>query len=163
MSLATTSAVQLAVRASVAAALAFWVAERLGADYAIYALVAAVIVTDLSPATSRRLAIQRMAGTVIGAAVGGSLLDVLPNGPIALGAAILLSMLVASSLRFEASGARVAGYVAAIVMFAHGNDPWWYAFDRAWETMVGIGSALLVGMVPLWLRSDHVDRGGVSK
>ena len=159
----TTSALQLSVRASVAAALAFWIAERLGADYAIYALVAAVIVTDLSPATSRRLAVQRMAGTIVGAMAGGTLLYVLPNEPIALGIAILASMLVASSLRFEASGARVAGYVAAIVMFAHGNDPWRYAFDRAWETMVGIGSALLVGLVPLWLRGDDADRGGVPK
>jgi len=30
-----------------------------------------------------------------------------------------------------------------------------YAFDRAWETMVGIGAALLVGLVPLWLRDKR--------
>jgi hypothetical protein len=27
-----------------------------------------------------------------------------------------------------------------------------YAFDRAWETLVGIGSALLIGILPLLLR-----------
>ena len=146
---------QLSVRASVAAALAFWIAELLGADYAIYALIGAVIVTDLNPATSRRLAIQRMGGTIIGAVVGALLLNALPNGPIALGLAIFISMLTAHALRFESSAARVAGYVAAIVMFDHHDDPWRYAFERAWETVVGIGSALLVGLVPLWMRDKE--------
>ena len=145
---------QLSLRASAAAALAFWVADLLGADYAIYALIGAVIVTDLNPAKSRRLAVQRLAGTLIGAVAGGLLLYVLPHGPIALGLAIFCSMLTTHALRFDASAARVAGYVAAIVMFAHRDEPWRYAFDRAWETMVGIGSALLVGLVPLWMRDE---------
>lgn len=151
MRLPTLPALQLSVRAAIAAALAFWIAELLGAHYAIYALVAAVIVTDLSPATSRRLALQRMAGTLVGAAVGAVLLLVLPVGPIALAAAILVAMLLTYLLRLENPAARVAGYVAAIVMFAHGDQPWIYAFERAWETLVGIGAALLVGLVPLWL------------
>jgi uncharacterized membrane protein YgaE (UPF0421/DUF939 family) len=150
-----TDAIQVSVRAAAAAALAFWVAELLGADYAIYALVGAVLVTDLSPAKSRRLAVQRMAGTLIGAAAGGLLLNVLPNGPIALGMAICGAMLVAYAAGFEIAAARVAGYVAAIVMFAHRDEPWRYAFDRAWETVVGILSALLVGVVPLWLRDKR--------
>ena len=141
-------AIQISVRAALAAALAFWVAELLGADYAIYALVAAVIVTDLSPAKSRRLAVQRMAGTIIGA------VTVLPNGPVALALAIFGAMMVTQACRFEISAARVAGYVAAIVMFAFRDDPWRYAFDRAWETLVGIGSALIVGLVPLWMRKE---------
>ena len=148
------TATQLSVRAAMAAALAFLVAELLGADYAIYALVAAVIVTDLSPAKSRRLAIQRMAGTIIGAVTGALLLYVLPNGPIALALAIFGAMMVTQAFRFEISAARVAGYVAAIVMFAFRDDPWRYAFDRAWETLVGIGSALVVGLVPLWVRKE---------
>lgn len=81
-----------------------------------------------------------------------ALLYLIPQGPVALGVAILCAMLATFILRFEPSAARVAGYVAAIVMFTHGEDSWHYAFGRAWETMVGIGAALLVGLVPLWLR-----------
>ena len=155
MPLVRLTAVQLSVRAATAAALAFWIAKILGAHYAIYALVGAVIVTDLSPATSRRLAVQRLAGTVIGAVAGALLTYVDASGPVALGIAILGSMLIAFACRLETPAARVAGYVAAIAMFTHSEDSWVYAFDRAWETMVGIGAALLVGLVPLWLR----DRG----
>jgi uncharacterized membrane protein YgaE (UPF0421/DUF939 family) len=146
------TAIQLSLRAAVAAGLSFWVADLLGADYAIYALVAAVIVTDLSPANSRRLGVQRLVGTLVGAVIGALSLELLPVGPVALGVAILCSMLLAYLVRLENAGARVAGYVAAIVMFAHGAHPWMYAFDRAWETIVGIAAALLVGLVPLWMR-----------
>lgn len=154
MPILRTTALQLSLRAATAAALAFWIATLLGADHAIYALVGAVIVTDLAPATSRRLAIQRLAGTVIGALAGASLLYAMPDGPIAIGVAIFVSMVLAYMCRFETPAARVAGYVAAIVMITHSTDSWHYAFERAWETMVGIGAALLVGLVPLWLRGE---------
>lgn len=157
MPILRTTALQLSLRASIAAGLAFWIASLLGAHYAIYALVGAVIVTDLSPKTTRRLAIQRMAGTLIGASAGALFLRFLPIGPIALGVAILASMATAYACRFETSAAKVAGYVCAITMFAHSGDVWLYAFDRAWETMVGIGTALIVGLVPLWLREDEPD------
>lgn len=152
-----TPAIQLSLRAAIAAALAYWIAVFLQADHAIYALIGAVIVTDLSPATSRRLALQRFVGTLIGAGVGAVLLLLLPNGPLGLGTAILVAMLLAFLCRLENAGARVAGYVAAIVMVSHVNDAWFYAFERAWETMVGIGTALLVGLVPLWLRERKSD------
>ena len=155
MAVRRTPAIQLSLRAAVAAALAWWVATLLHADYAIYALIAAVIVTDLSPANSRRLSLQRLVGTVIGAVVGAALLSWLPIGPIALGAAIGAAMLLAFLLRLENAGARVAGYVAAIVMVTHGDDAWRYAFERAWETIVGIGAALVVGLVPLWIRDSR--------
>ena len=146
----------MSLRASIAAGLAFWVAQWLGAEHAIYALVAAVIVTDLSPSKTRHSALHRFAGTLIGAVVGALLLSVLPAHPLSPVPAILAAMLLTYLVRPEHAAARVAGYVAAIVMVAHGDDPWRYAFDRAWETLIGIGTALLVGMVPLWLRErDH--------
>jgi uncharacterized membrane protein YgaE (UPF0421/DUF939 family) len=152
LKLLQTPAIQLSVRAAAAAALAYWVAELLDADYAIYALVSAVIVTDLSPKKTRQLAVGRMAGTIIGAVAGALLVRVLPLGPIALAIAIVVSMLVASLFRLEVSATRVAGYVAAIVMMTHREDSWMYAFDRAWETLVGIGAAVLIGLLPLLLR-----------
>ena len=72
--------------------------------------------------------------------------------------AIFGAMMVTQAFRFEISAARVAGYVAAIVMFAFREDPWRYAFDRAWETLVGIGSALVVGLVPLGMRTEAEKR-----
>ena len=151
LKLLQTPAIQLSVRASAAAALAYWIAELLKADYAIYALVSAVIVTDLSPAKTRKLAFGRMAGTVIGTVAGALLVRVLPPGPLSLGIVVVVSMLVACLFRLEVSATRVAGYVAAIVVVTHREDSWVYAFDRGWETLVGIGSAVLIGILPLLL------------
>jgi hypothetical protein len=109
-------------RAAVAAAFAFWVATLLGAHHAIYALVGAVIVTDLNPATTRRLAFQRMGGTLIGAVGGAVFIQFAPSGPIALGVAIGLSMATAYACRLKASAAKVAGYVAAISIFANRDE-----------------------------------------
>jgi len=146
------AALQMSLRAAIAAGLAYWIALLLGAHYAIYALIAAVIVTDLSPATSRRSALYRFTGTLIGAGGGAVMLSILPTSPLTIAAAILLAMLTTYLVHPENAAARVAGYVAAIVMLAHGDQPWLYAFNRAWETLIGIGSALVVGLVPLWLR-----------
>ena len=151
-------AIQMSLRAAVAAAMAFWVATLLGAPYAIYALVGAVIVTDLDAATTRRLAFQRMGGTLIGAVGGAVFIQFVPIGPITIGVAIGLSMATSYACRFETPAAKVAGYVAAISTFAHRDEIWMYAFDRAWETMLGIAAALVVGLVPLWLRDRSQDK-----
>ena len=147
MPLLKTPALQMSTRAALAAAMAYWAATFFDSEYAIYALVGAVIVTDLSPATTRKLAWQRFAGTLVGAASGAMLSYVIPVGPLALGVGIFLAMLLSYLLRLEAA-ARVAGYVAAIVLLAHGDHPWSYAILRAWDTALGIASGLLVSFVP---------------
>lgn len=144
-------AMQLSVRAALAAALAYWAATLFRSDYALYALVAAVIVTDLSPESSRKLAWQRFAGTLVGAVSGAALTYVIPVGPVALGVGILVAMLLSYVLRVGAA-AKVSGYVAAIVLLAHGDDPWRYGILRAWDTALGIASALLVSFLPKLVR-----------
>lgn len=151
MHLPKLDALQLSIRASLAAALAYWAATLFQSQYAIYALVAAVIVTDLSAESSRKLAWQRFAGTLVGALVGAALTYVIPVGPIALGVGILVAMLVSYVVRVGAA-AKVSGYVAAIVLIAHGDDPWRYAVLRAWDTSLGIAAALLVSFLPKLVR-----------
>lgn len=146
-----TPALQLSIRAAVAAGFAYWLSTLFSSDYALYALVAAVIVTDLSPVSTRRLAWQRMAGTLVGAGVGAAMTYAVAAGPIAIGAGILVAMLLSCLLRLEAA-AKVSGYVAGIVMLAHADDPWVYAVLRAWDTVLGIVAALAVSYVPKLLR-----------
>ena len=146
-----------------AAGLAVALAQVLQLPHPIYALLAAVIVTDLSPSKTRQLGLQRLAGSVLGAAIGGVLSLVLPPGGLAVTISILFAMLI-TYLAGMPDAAKVAGYICGIVVLAHGAQPWPYAVYRTVETLLGIGTALLVSMVPKLLRVEEpVERGRDQK
>ena len=153
-----TAALQLSIRAAVSAGLAVGIAQVLELQFPIYALIAAVIVLDLSPSKTLKLALQRLAGTLVGAAVGAALSYVLPAGPLAIIVSILSAMLLTYALRVPAA-AKLAGYVCGIVVLSHGAHAWSYAFYRTIETLLGIGMAVLVSVVPKLLRVDIPDEG----
>jgi uncharacterized membrane protein YgaE (UPF0421/DUF939 family) len=142
------TALQLSLRAAVAAAAAVALAKLLKLEYPVYALIAAVLVMDLSPLKTRQLAAQRLLGTLLGATVGALLSYVLPEGPLAMGVGILTAMLLGFGIRLEAGAVKLAGYVCGLVVFAYGALPWSYAFHRVAETLLGIGMAVLVSLVP---------------
>jgi uncharacterized membrane protein YgaE (UPF0421/DUF939 family) len=142
-----TPGLQLSVRAALSAGLAVAIAQLLRLQYPIYALVGAVIVTDLSPLQTRKLGLQRLAGTVVGAAVGAAASYFLPPGPGAIGLSILFAMSLSHVLRLQGA-AKITGYVCGIVMLDHHGHPWSYALYRLIETVLGIGVALLVSFVP---------------
>ena len=155
----TITALQLCTRAASSAGLAVATAQFLELQYPVYALLAAVIVMDLSPSKTLQLALQRLAGTVLGATVGAALSFVLPPGPLAIGFSILTAMLLSYVARLQAA-AKLTGYVCGIVVLAHGADPWSYALYRVIETFLGIGMAVLVSLVPKMLRVEEADRTG---
>jgi uncharacterized membrane protein YgaE (UPF0421/DUF939 family) len=143
----TIAAFQLCVRAASATGLAVAIAQFLKLQYPIYAVLAAVIVMDLSPSKTLQLALQRLAGTVVGATVGAALSYFLPPGPLAIGFSILAAMLLSYIVHLQAA-AKLAGYVCGIVVLAHGAAPWSYSLYRLIETFLGIGMAVLVSLVP---------------
>lgn len=149
--------IQLAVRASIAATLSLVFAQLLGLQFPIYAAIAAVIVTDLSPTETTSLGWRRMVASAIGAFTGATLSMVLPQGALTLGLDILVAMLLCHV--FHVSEVfRIAGYTSAIVGLSRGIDPWHLAFDRLLETALGIAVAWLISCVPKLLRSPPEDQ-----
>jgi uncharacterized membrane protein YgaE (UPF0421/DUF939 family) len=141
----------VSLRAAVSAGSAVAIAQYLELQYPIYALIAAVIVLDLSPSKTLQLALQRMAGTVLGATVGALLSYSLPQGTLAIVVSIFVAMLLSYVVHLQAA-AKLAGYVCGIVILAHGAHPWSYALHRVIETFLGIAMAVLVSLVPKLMR-----------
>jgi uncharacterized membrane protein YgaE (UPF0421/DUF939 family) len=146
-----TTALQLSLRAAVAAGSSIAIARYLELQYPVYALIAAVIVLDLSPSKTLQFALQRLAGTLLGATVGVVLSYALPAGPLAIAVSILVAMLLSYVVHLEAA-ARLAGYVCGIVILGNFAHPWSYALYRVIETFLGIAMAVLVSLVPKLMR-----------
>lgn len=141
-------ALRLPLRAGVAAALAYGVAASLPLGSPIYALVSAVVVTDVSAVETRKLAFPRMLGTFIGGLVGCLATLVASANPLTVLFGVLIPMLLCRLLGVPAA-ARVAGYVSAIIIVGFAAHPWAHARDRLSETLIGIGAAFVVSLVPL--------------
>lgn len=146
--------VQLALRAALASGLSVAVAELMSLQYPIYAMISAVLVTDLVPEQSRKLAVPRLAATVLGTALGASINSVLPTNVWTLLLGILSAMLLSDLLRLR-HAAKVAGYICGVVLLDHGDQPWFYAFVRMVETLLGIAAAVLVSLLPKLIRVDR--------
>jgi uncharacterized membrane protein YgaE (UPF0421/DUF939 family) len=149
-------ALQLSLRAALAAALSYAIARACELEFPLYAMIAAVIVTDLQPSETQKLGLRRLGGTIIGSLLGAVLSILLPHGVLTIGLGIFLSMFLTHLLRAP-QAARVAGYLCAIVLLEHAADPWIYSFWRFIETVLGIIVAMLLSLVPRLIRIE--DKG----
>lgn len=145
------AALQLSLRAALAAGLALAIAQVLRLQFPLYAMISAVVVTDLDPAQTRKLGLPRLAGTVLGAVLGAVICVLLRPGAWEVGLGVLLAMFLSHLLGLR-EAARVAGYVCGIIIFDYGDAPWSYALYRTIETMIGIALAVLISLVPKLLR-----------
>jgi uncharacterized membrane protein YgaE (UPF0421/DUF939 family) len=156
----TVVAVQVSIRAAVAAGLAVALAQLLGLQFPIYALIAAILVTDLVPARTRQLALPRLAGTILGATLGAAFTVVLslwPHaGPLMIGAGVMAAVFLSHVLGMK-DAAKVAGFVCGIVLLNHPDGPWRYALYRLIETILGIAMAVMVSLVPKLLKADKLN------
>ena len=144
---------RLAVRAALSAALALALASLVRLPFPIYAMIAPSS-SPISAAQTRRLALPRLGGTLMGTAIGAAITPALTAGPVAIGVGIFAAMGLTHLLRWR-NAEKLAGYVCGIVLLDHRGEPWLYGLDRLTETALGIGVAVVVSQVPPLFRAQR--------
>jgi uncharacterized membrane protein YgaE (UPF0421/DUF939 family) len=138
---------QLALRAAAGGTVSYYAAAYLGLQHPIYALVAAIIVTDFAPGETKRLSLQRLIATGIGAMCGVALSMAFGHAQWLAGIGIFIAMVLSHACNASA-GAKVAGYVCALIILSSGDDPLIHALHRVIETVLGIAVAWVLSLVP---------------
>ncbi|RYG54314.1 hypothetical protein EON80_31845 [bacterium] len=136
----------LGIRAALASCAAVAIAQSLHLTYPLYAVVAAVIVTDVSSEKTQQSGVQRLLGTAVGSVSGPLLVLWLGDSLVVMGVAIARLIFLCYVVGYtEAS--KLAGYVAGLVVLDHSDAPWDYARDRFVETSLGIVLAIVVSLL----------------
>lgn len=151
-----TTGTQLATRAGVGAGLTLAIAQFIGLDFPLYAALAAIIATDLTPPQTRQLGSRRLLATVLGALCGVLLAIVLAPSAWSIGLSVLMAMLVCEVMKAR-DGARVAAYLCSIIVFYHGEDPLQFSLHRFIETVLGVSIAWMISFVPKLIRMEQED------
>jgi uncharacterized membrane protein YgaE (UPF0421/DUF939 family) len=147
----------MSLRAAVAAASSVAIAQWLQLEFPMYAMISAVVVTDLKPSETWKLGLPRLVGSMVGGVLGAVTCAFLRPNAWEGGVAIFTAMFLSHLFRLRNS-ARIAGFVCGIVVLAFGDKPWEYAFHRTIETALGIAMAMLISLVPKLLHTDETER-----
>jgi uncharacterized membrane protein YccC len=149
-------------KTALAAALCWWLAQRLGWRDGYWGSISAIIVLQSNVGATVNASRDRILGTLIGAAIGFSfsLFGILPWNYII---AVLLAVIVCGLLGLRNSS-RLAGVTITIVMLVQNTGPRWIlAFDRVGEVVLGIVVALAVTTLVLPDRARLHLREGLAQ
>lgn len=147
-------AIQISLRAAFAAGTAVGFAKLLQLQHPIYALIAAVIVSDLSPSQTRQLGLFRLAGSAVGALIGILISLLLTSAAWTIALGVFLAILISYLLRLGRA-AKLAGYVCGIVILSHSGNAISYGAYRLAETVLGIVMAIIVSLIPKLIKNDE--------
>jgi len=153
---------QLAFRAAVGAAVSLAIARALNLETPIFALIAAVIVTDRDAAETRRLAIRRVISTAIGALCGVALAQVLGSSSWEAAIAIFVAMTLSIAVT-QLGDPKIAAYLCALIIINFSDNPFHYAFYRFVETVLGIIVAWAISLIPKMVHLEEPEEAGAKK
>jgi len=141
-------------RTTVAATLSLLAARAVGLPEAYWAAITTMIVMQSTLGAAWTISLQRLAGTVLGAATGALLATYFGTSAIAFGAGILALGLICAILHLDRTAYRFSGITLAVIMLVASNNPVRAAMHRFFEVSLGIVGGLLITAV--WPeRLDH--------
>ena len=158
---------RLSVRMTAAGFLAFALAHLVGLSQGFWAVITAVIVIQSSVGGSLKAALDRLVGSLSGAAWGTAVALLVPHADlVALGAAVIVAIAPPAVLAAMVPSFRVAPVTAAIVLLGAGaNDVGLIAsaIDRVLEITLGslVGMTVSIFVVPA--RAHRVLTGSANR
>jgi uncharacterized membrane protein YgaE (UPF0421/DUF939 family) len=149
------------LQTSVAAALAWLIAtELIGHEQPFFAPVSAVITLGLTVGERRRRAVELGIGVSVGIAIADLLVAGIGTGTWQVGVVTGLAMLAATLVGGGPLLATQAG--ASAVLVATLQPPEGFDFNRAFDALVGSGTALVVGALLLPVDVIRLVRDGLG-
>ncbi len=136
----------IGARCALAALGAVEVSRYVGLHYPIYALVAAIMVTEYHGEETRKQSVTRFLGNSIGIISGGILSSCFGGQSWVIGLAAFFMVLFCYYFGL-ALAAKYSAFVAALTVMDHSDMPWLYGRDRIMETLIGIGFAVLMSLI----------------
>ncbi len=158
-------ALRYAVRVMVAGFLAYSVAISLALPQGFWAVITAIVVMQSTVGASLKAALDRLTGTLLGAAVGFCV-SIMHFQGYAAGIALALALLPVAYVASINPSFRVAPVTTAIMLIGTGNvslDPVAAAVDRVLEIGVGSVIGLLVALVVLPARAQRALTGRLAE
>jgi uncharacterized membrane protein YccC len=138
-----------AARTAVAATAALFIARRCAMVEAYWAPITSIVVLQSTLGATLSVSIQRLIGTVLGAAVGALWVGWFGANVVAFGAGVFVAGAICGVLRLQRNAFRYAGITLAIVMLiARTRSPWIIALHRFTEVSLGVFVGLIV--TALW-------------
>ena len=157
----------LAVRVTVAAVVAYTIANALHLTLPLWAVLTSLIVTQMSVGRSLKATTDYMLGTIGGAIYGGALAVLIPHS----GEAALLALLVLTvaplaylgSLNPSLTAATVTGVIVLLIPEMHHTSPLDSVIDRLIEVTVGASTGLAASFLVLPSRAHRQIRANAAR
>lgn len=153
------------VKTFIAVSLAMLISSfRPGEGLPFYSAIAAIICLKSDVEGSREIGINRIIGTMLGGLCGLIYLLIVPANYLPVPVELILISLLASIIIWvmAMAGKPKAISIMAIVFLSitinHGNEgnlPFLFAFNRTFDTMVGVISAIVVNWTDFEIRENY--------
>lgn len=153
------------VKTFIAVSLAMLISSfRPGEGLPFYSAIAAIICLKSDVEGSREIGINRIIGTMLGGLCGLIYLLIVPANYLPVPVELILISLLASIIIWvmAMAGKPKAVSIMAIVFLSitinHGNEgnlPFLFAFNRTFDTMVGVISAIVVNWTDFEIRENY--------
>jgi uncharacterized membrane protein YgaE (UPF0421/DUF939 family) len=136
-----------AFKTGLAAVLCLWLGNLLGLSHSYWAAISAIVVMGSDSAVSLAACRDRLIGTAIGALFGWATFHVWHGYHLVYGLAVMLCLLVCSTLEFEKAGRLASVALTIIVLIKIDGGPAQAALARFLEVGLGIIVALAVTLL----------------